>query len=61
MPPSLNLGSPIILDLDALLGRQPCEVIDLHQVKAPPKDAILVDDIDPMTVLIAGARRKMGR
>ena len=58
MPPSLKLGTPIIVDLDALLGRARSEVINLEQVRAKPRDAILVDDIDPLTVLIAGTRRK---
>jgi len=61
MPPSLKLGQPIIVDLDALRGRAPAKIINLEQVRATPKDAILVDDVDPLTVLIAGTRRKARR
>jgi hypothetical protein len=61
MPPSLKLGTPILIDLDALHGRAPGEVIDLEQMRGLPEDAILLDDVDPLTVLIAGTRRKTRR
>ncbi len=60
MPPILNQGTPIIVDLDALAVREPFAFIDLKREKAPPKDAIFVDDLDPMALLIA-SRRKMRR
>ena len=61
MLPSLKLGTPIIVDLDALRGRTLHESINLDQMRAKPRDAIMVDDIDPLTVLIAGTRRKTRR
>jgi hypothetical protein len=61
MPPSLKLGAPILVDLDALGGRAPRENINLDQLRATPRDAIMLDDIDPLTVLIAGTRRKARR
>ncbi len=61
MPPILNQGTPIIVDLDALSLREPCTFIDLKRQKALPKDAILVDDTDPLALLIASTRRKMRR
>ena len=42
MPPSLKLGTPIIVDLQALLGSARSEVINLEHVRAKPRDAILV-------------------
>ena len=61
MPPSLKLGTPIIVDLAALRGHALYETINLEQTRAKPRDAIMVDDIDPLTVLIAGTRRKARR
>ncbi len=61
MPPSLKLGWPIIVDLEALRGRARSEAINLEHVRSKPRDAILVDDVDPLTVLIAGTRRKARR
>ena len=61
MPPSLKLGTPIIVDLAALRGFGAHEAINLEQMRAKPRDAIIVDDIDPLTVLIAGTRRKARR
>ena len=62
MPPSLKLsGTPIIVDLNALPNRASAKIIDLDRMRATPKDAITVDDIDPLTVLIAGMRRKTRR
>ncbi len=60
MPPILNQGTPIIVDLDALSFREPWTFIDLKREKTPPKDAIMVDELDPLAMLIAG-RRKMRR
>ena len=61
MPPILNQGTPIIVDLEALAVREPWTFIDLKREKTLPKDAILVDDLDPLALLIAGTRRKMRR
>ncbi len=58
MPPILNKGTPIIVNLDALLPRAARDGIDLARVKALPKDAIMIDDIDPMVMLIAGRKNR---
>jgi hypothetical protein len=61
MPPILKTGTPIVVDLDALNLREPCKIIDLTQVRKPPKDAIVIDDPDPLAVLIASTRRRARR
>jgi hypothetical protein len=61
MPPILNQGTPIIVDLDALAVREHCTFIDLKREKNPPKDAILVDDLDPLALLIATRRKPRRR
>jgi hypothetical protein len=58
MPPILNKGTPIIVNLDALLPRAAREGIDLKRVKSPPKDAILIDEFDPLVVLLAGRKNR---
>jgi hypothetical protein len=61
MPPSLKLGIPILIDLNTLPARASAQIIKLDQVRNPPGDAIVVDELDPLTVLIAGTRRKVRR